>query len=189
MLDLARLIDPELAAWIAREGAFPSTMVDRIVPATRDADVERLAARTGVLDRAPVLHEPFRQWVIEDTFVDGARPDFAAAGAELVEDVEPFELMKLRCLNGTHSSLAYLGYLAGYETIAETVADPVFAAFMRHLLADGDHPGPDAAARRRPRELCRAAGRALRQSGDPPSHLADRHGRLAEAAAADPRDG
>jgi fructuronate reductase len=141
VLELAGLIDPGLAAWIAREGAFPSTMVDRIVPATRDADVERLAARTGVLDRAPVLHEPFRQWVIEDRFVDGARPDLAAAGAELVGDVEPFELMKLRCLNGTHSALAYLGYLAGHQTIAETVADPVFAAFVRHLLAREIVPG------------------------------------------------
>ena len=141
VLDLARLIDPGLAAWIEREGAFPSTMVDRIVPATQGADVERLAARTGVLDLAPVLHEPFRQWVVEEAFVDGARPDLAAAGAELVADVEPFELMKLRCLNGTHSALAYLGYLAGHETIADTVADPAFASFMRSLLATEIIPG------------------------------------------------
>ena len=133
VLDLARLIDPALADWIAAEGRFPATMVDRIVPATRDEDVARLAERTGVLDAAPVLHEPFRQWVVEDDFVDGARPDFAAAGVELVADVTPFEHMKLRCLNGTHSALAYLGYLAGHETIAETVADPVFARFVRHL--------------------------------------------------------
>ncbi len=76
------------------------------------------------------MHEPFRQWVIEDDFVDDARPDLAAVGVQLVRDVRPFELMKLRMLNGTHSSLAYLGYLAGYETVAETVADPAFAAFL-----------------------------------------------------------
>jgi fructuronate reductase len=141
VLELAGLVDPDLADWIGREAAFPSTMVDRIVPATREEDVARLARRTGVFDLAPVLHEPFRQWVIEDRFVGGARPDLAAAGAELVADVEPFELMKLRCLNGTHSSLAYLGYLAGHETIAETVADPAFAAFMRHLLTREIVPG------------------------------------------------
>ena len=108
-------------------------MVDRIVPATKPEDIDRLTALTGVTDLSPVMHEPFRQWVVEDDFVDGARPDLGAVGVQLVDDVTPFELMKLRCLNGTHSSLAYTGYLAGHETIAETVADPVFAAFVRHL--------------------------------------------------------
>ncbi len=133
VLDLARLIDPALADWIAAEGAFPSTMVDRIVPATKPEDIERLTALTGVLDRSPVMHEPFRQWVVEDRFVGGARPDLGAVGVQLVSDVTPFELMKLRCLNGTHSALAYLGYLAGHETIADTVDDPPFAAYVRHL--------------------------------------------------------
>ncbi|SNR28258.1 fructuronate reductase [Puniceibacterium sediminis] len=133
VLDLAQAIDPDLAAWIATEGRFPSTMVDRIVPATKPADLDRVAALTGRADAAPVIHEPFRQWVIEDDFVDGLRPDLAAVGVELVTDVAPFELMKLRMLNGTHSSLAYLGYLAGHETISDTVADPVFADFARHL--------------------------------------------------------
>jgi fructuronate reductase len=132
-LELARLIDPGLADWIEAEGAFPSTMVDRIVPATKPEDVERLAALTGVLDLSPVMHEPFRQWVVEDRFVDGARPDLGGVGVQVVADVTPFELMKLRCLNGTHSSLAYTGYLAGHETIADTVADPAFAGFVRHL--------------------------------------------------------
>lgn len=135
VLELATMIDKDLAGWIEAEGAFPSTMVDRIVPATKPEDIDRLAAQTGVLDLSPVMHEPFRQWVVEDNFVDGERPDLAAAGVELVEDVTPFEHMKLRCLNGTHSSLAYLGYLAGHETISETVADPVFAAFCRRLWA------------------------------------------------------
>jgi fructuronate reductase len=131
--ELGRLVDPELADWIAAEGAFPSTMVDRIVPATKPEDIERLAESTGVLDLSPVMHEPFRQWVVEDRFVGGARPDLGAVGVELVEDVTPFETMKLRCLNGTHSALAYLGYLAGHETIAETVADPALADYCRYL--------------------------------------------------------
>ncbi|TPE51063.1 mannitol dehydrogenase family protein [Amaricoccus solimangrovi] len=134
-LELARLIDPDLAAWIETEGAFPATMVDRIVPATTAADLDRVEELTGYRDEAPVMHEPFRQWVIEDHFA-GPRPDFAAAGAQMVADVTPFEHMKLRMLNGTHSSLAYLGYLAGHETIAETVADPVLAGFARSLWRD-----------------------------------------------------
>ena len=81
------------------------------------------------------MHEPFRQWVVEDAFVGGARPDLGAVGVELVSDVAPFELMKLRCLNGTHSTLAYLGYLAGHETIADAVADAPFAALCRRLWA------------------------------------------------------
>jgi fructuronate reductase len=108
-------------------------MVDRIVPATKPDDIARLEEITGWHDAAPVMCEPFRQWVIEDDFVDGARPDWAAAGAELVRDVTPYEHMKLRMLNGTHSALAYLGYLAGYETIADTVAEPVLARFVGHL--------------------------------------------------------
>lgn len=135
VLELAGLIDPALERWIAEEGAFPSTMVDRIVPATKEEDIERLASETGVLDLSPVMHEPFRQWVVEDDFVDGDRPDLEAVGVEIVKEVAPFEHMKLRCLNGTHSALAYLGYLAGHETIADTVADPVFAGFVRHLWA------------------------------------------------------
>ncbi|RNF34122.1 mannitol dehydrogenase family protein [Paracoccus methylarcula] len=133
VLELARLIDPALADWIEAEGAFPSTMVDRIVPATSPTDLNRLEALTGARDEAPVMHEPFRQWVVEDRFVDDARPDLASVGVQMVEDVTPFEHMKLRMLNGTHSSLAYLGYLAGYETIADTVADPDFSAFVRGL--------------------------------------------------------
>lgn len=133
VLELAGLIDPSLAAWIKAKGAFPSTMVDRIVPATTPADLDRLEALTGWRDEAPVMHEPFRQWVVEDRFVGGARPDLGATNAQLVEDVTPFEHMKLRMLNGTHSALAYLGYLAGHETISETVADPILSAFVRNL--------------------------------------------------------
>ena len=146
VLDLARLIDPALADWIAEKGRFPATMVDRITPATTQDDIARVASLTGRHDAAPVLHEAFRQWAIEDDFVGGARPDFAAAGAALVPDVTAYEHMKLRMLNGTHSALAYLGYLAGYETIAQTVADPDFAAFLRALWADEIAPVVDAPA-------------------------------------------
>jgi fructuronate reductase len=132
VLDLAQRTDPDLAAWIATEGRFPATMVDRIVPATRPDDIARLAAM-GIADAAPVFHEPFGQWVVEDDFVGSARPDFAAAGVQMVADVEPWEHMKLRMLNGTHSALAYLGYLAGHETVADAARDPVFAAYLRRL--------------------------------------------------------
>ncbi|MCE8471489.1 mannitol dehydrogenase family protein, partial [Rhodovulum sulfidophilum] len=124
VLALASRIDPALAGWIGNEGRFPATMVDRIVPATSAEDIARVETLTGCHDAAPVMHEPFRQWAIEDDFVDGARPDWGAVGAELVADVTPYEHMKLRMLNGAHSALAYLGYLAGHETISETVADP-----------------------------------------------------------------
>jgi fructuronate reductase len=133
VLDLAARIDPALAHWIAAHARFPGTMVDRIVPATRPEDIDRIATLTGRHDAAPVLHEPFRQWVVQDDFVPGTRPDLAAAGVQMVADVAPFEHMKLRMLNGTHSALAYLGYLAGHETIADTVADPAFAAYVKRL--------------------------------------------------------
>ena len=133
VLDLARTIDPALAVWIEAEGKFPATMVDRIVPATKPEDVTRVAGLLGVQDAAPVLHEPFRQWVIEDDFVDGQRPDLGSVGVELVQDVTEYEHMKLRMLNGTHSSLAYLGYLSECETISDCIADPVLDRFVRYL--------------------------------------------------------
>ena len=136
VLDFAHLIDPTLAQWIGENGRFPATMVDRITPATTSADIARVTAETGLYDSAPVLHEPFRQWVIEDNFVRDMRPDFNAVGVEMVKDVSRFEQMKLRMLNGSHSALAYLGYLAGHETISDTVADPAFATYVRQLWAE-----------------------------------------------------
>ena len=131
---LAQLLDPDLAEWIGTEGCFPSTMVDRIVPAVTETSISDLAAETGMFDAAPVFHEPFLQWVIEDHFVDGQRPAFeAVAGVRMVTDVAPFEAMKIRMLNGTHSALAYLGYLAGYETISDTVAEEQFREYAKHL--------------------------------------------------------
>lgn len=131
----AREIDSSLADWIGAGVGFPCTMVDRITPATTAQDIEALAASNGYLDNAAVVHEPFRQWVIETGFTDG-HPDWAAAGAQFVSDVESHELMKLRCLNGTHSALAYLGHLAGHETISDTVADTPFALLCDRLWHD-----------------------------------------------------
>jgi fructuronate reductase len=127
----AALRDPALAEWIANEAAFPCTMVDRIVPATTAAD-RAVVARLGYEDAWPVVAEPFSQWVIEDRFVRG-RPAWEEAGAEIVQDVRPYELMKLRALNGAHSTLAYLGAVAGLETVADTMADPAFPPFLRVL--------------------------------------------------------
>jgi fructuronate reductase len=135
----AQLRDADLGAFVASEVAFPSTMVDRIVPATTDADRRAVSHRLGMTDAWPVITEPFTQWVIEDRFNQG-RPRFEQAGAELVADVAPYETMKLRLLNGSHSTLAYLGYLAGYETIADTMEDEAFARLVTNLM--GQETGP-----------------------------------------------
>lgn len=131
----AALISRGLAQWIEDEVAFPSTMVDRIVPETTEADRVAVASALGMTDAWPVVTEPFTQWIVEDRFPAG-RPDFAAAGVQLVSDVTPFEHMKLRLLNASHSALAYLGYLAGYETIAAAMTDDCFVAFARQLMDD-----------------------------------------------------
>jgi fructuronate reductase len=131
----ATLLDPDLGRYVEGEVAFPSTMVDRIVPATTDADREAIAARLGMSDAWPVTTEPFSQWVIEDRFGSG-RPRLEEAGAELVADVAPYELMKLRLLNGSHSTIAYLGYLAGYETVSDVMADAAFARFVQEFMDD-----------------------------------------------------
>jgi fructuronate reductase len=108
-------------------------MVDRIVPATTESDIADNDAALGVHDAAPVVHEPFKQWAIEDHFVDG-HPAWDKVGAELVADVAPYEAMKLRLLNGSHSALAYLGFLSGREFIYQVVADSVFVAYMRRMM-------------------------------------------------------
>ena len=125
--------DVGLADWIADRVAFPSTMVDRIVPETTEADIAAVSRAIGVTDLAPVSHEPFRQWVIEDVFSEDIRASFEKGGAELVSDVSAYERMKLRMLNGAHSSLAYLGCLAGHATIREAAADPILRRFVSDL--------------------------------------------------------
>ncbi|KJV35905.1 mannitol dehydrogenase family protein [Pantoea sp. SM3] len=129
----------ELAEYIQTHITFPSTMVDRIVPAMTDAAFDALEARLGSSDPVAVEAEPFFQWVIEDNFVNG-RPAWENAGAELVGDVLPFEEMKLRMLNGSHSFLAYLGFLAGYEHISDCMADNHFRTAARALMLQDQAP-------------------------------------------------
>jgi mannitol 2-dehydrogenase len=128
----AALRDPALGSWVDRHVVFPNCMVDRITPVTSDEDRRQLAEAHGVADRWPVVCEPFEQWVLEDHFVGGAagRPPFEAAGVQLVDDVEPYELMKLRLLNASHQALCYPGYLAGYRFAHEVCADPRFVAYL-----------------------------------------------------------
>ncbi|AQR61306.1 mannitol dehydrogenase [Brevundimonas sp. LM2] len=132
VLGLAERIDPDLAAWIAEQGAFPATMVDRIVPATTPDDIAALTERLGVEDAGMVKTEPFTQWVIEDRFA-GPRPDFAALGVQLTGAVAPWEDAKLRLLNGAHSAIAYLGGLAGHDFVHRVVGETAFAAFVERL--------------------------------------------------------
>ncbi|MFQ6546338.1 mannitol dehydrogenase family protein [Aestuariibius sp. 2305UL40-4] len=131
VVGLSRLSDPDLAAWIAAEGAFPNSMVDCIVPATTP-EVLAQAAALGVADQAPVTHENFRQWVIEDRFCAG-RPAFEEVGAIVTDDVPIYEAMKLRILNGGHQLLANVGEVLGVPTIADCMADAGIAGFFRKV--------------------------------------------------------
>lgn len=135
ILDYASQLDAELSTWIKQNVSFPCTMVDRIVPAITDDSFAELTEHLGVNDPCGIVCESFTQWVIEDDFVNG-RPDWDVAGATFVEDVRPFEEMKLRLLNGSHSFLAYLGYLAGYRYIYETMRDDAFRFASLKLMLD-----------------------------------------------------
>jgi fructuronate reductase len=134
LVQFAKLRGADLAAHVETV-ACPSSMVDRIVPATTDADRARVLEMLGVEDAWPVMTEPFRQWVIEDEFPWG-RPDWEKFGVEMVRDVRPFEEMKLRLLNGAHSSIAYLGLLAGHDTVAKSFGDPAIREFVQALWAE-----------------------------------------------------
>ncbi|MFJ5861749.1 mannitol dehydrogenase family protein [Pseudarthrobacter sp. NPDC092439] len=125
----AVLKDADLGKWVSENVPFPNSMVDRITPVTTDADREAIAREFGVQDAWPVVCEPFEQWVLEDRFSLG-RPAFEKAGVQLVEDVEPYELMKLRLLNASHQGMCYFGYLAGYRYAHEVAQDPLFAQFL-----------------------------------------------------------
>ncbi len=129
----ARIRDVELADWIDADVAFPNSMVDRITPATTEADVTLVRDEFGVEDQWPVLSEPFKQWVLEDSFTLG-RPPFELTGVQLVHDVMPYELMKLRLLNVSHQALAYFGYLAGYRYAHEAMNDSSVRAFVRAYM-------------------------------------------------------
>lgn len=152
VLAMAGRIQPGLSEWIEAEGAFPQTMIDRIVPATTPEDIARLEGRLGLRDAGMVKAEPFTQWVIEDRFA-GERPDFAALGVQLTDAVEPWEDAKLRLLNGAHSAIAYLGALSGHEHVHEAVAVPAFRAYVEALWDEAQTtlnppPGLDIAAYR-----------------------------------------
>lgn len=133
VLSLAEASDPGLARWIAEAATFPNAMVDRITPVPTEADMRDFRRRTGIADAAPLLAEPFRQWVIEDRFVAG-RPAWEKVGAQFVDDVTPYEFMKLRLLNTSHLVVAGLGQLAGHERIDEALADPLIRRVMIALM-------------------------------------------------------
>jgi mannitol 2-dehydrogenase len=135
----ARLRNPELAEWMEREVRFPSSMVDRITPVTTDSDRELVREQLHVADAWPVVCEPFTQWVLEDEFVNG-RPPLEDVGVQLVENVEPYELMKLRLLNASHQALCYLGYLAGYRLVHEVCQDPLFSNFLLRYMDEEATP-------------------------------------------------
>jgi fructuronate reductase len=131
--------DSSLAAWIERNVPFPRTMVDSITPASTDALREQVGAATGVADRGPVQRESFVQWVMEDRFrCDG--PDWAAAGVTVTDDVGAYDRAKLRLLNGAHSTLAYLGLLAGHETVAQAMSDARLSGFLATLMREDIQP-------------------------------------------------
>ncbi|MFO7649267.1 mannitol dehydrogenase family protein [Halomonas campaniensis] len=135
----ARARDPGLADWIASEVAFPNAMVDRITPVTSEADITELREGFGIEDAWPVVCEPYTQWVLEDHFVAG-RPPLEAAGVQLVDDVVPYELMKLRLLNASHQALAYFGTLAGYRYAHEVCQDPLFVDFLLDYMRQEASP-------------------------------------------------
>ena len=135
VLTFAEQVAPALHAWIAAQCSFPNSMVDRIVPRTTDADRAHVSARLGLQDAWPVIGEPFLEWVVEDRFVSG-RPAWNEGGARFVEHAEPFERLKLRLVNGSHSALAYLGAMAGWRSVDRALAEPALRAYLDTLLRD-----------------------------------------------------
>lgn len=128
----ARLIDPEFGAWVSEALSCPNTMVDRITPVTSDRERERLRREFGIEDRMPIFCEGFRQWVVEDRFTDG-RPPLEKVGVTFVEDVAPYELMKIRILNGGHAAICYPAALLDMEFIHDGMLDPQIARYFDKL--------------------------------------------------------
>lgn len=138
----ARLRDPKMADWISKHGAFPNSMVDRITPRTTEEDKQSLAENFGVEDAWPVVTEPFKQWVVEDHFADG-RPEFEKVGVQVVKnthEVEQFEAHKLRLLNASHTAMAYLAFLAGFNYVHEVIENPTFLKFIRNMMHEEVKP-------------------------------------------------
>ncbi|MBL8269031.1 mannitol dehydrogenase family protein [Steroidobacter sp.] len=140
VLEFVRSSDPSLVAWVEKEVPFPCTMVDSITPATDDTLRTRVKEALGVEDLWPVQREFFSQWVIENK-LRGPQPDWAAAGVTVTDDVAGFERAKLRLLNGAHSTLAYTGSLAGYETVSSAMSDSALANFVRHMMVEDIRAG------------------------------------------------
>lgn len=139
VLGMAQKRSAELAGWIDAHVSFPGTMVDRIVPAATETSLAEITQELGVEDPCAISCEPFIQWVVEDNFVAG-RPEWEAAGVQMVKDILPWEQMKLRMLNGSHSFLAYLGYLAGYAHINECMEDASFREAARRVMLNEQAP-------------------------------------------------
>jgi fructuronate reductase len=135
VLAFANQIDSELATWIKGEVCFPCSMVDRITPATTDADRAYVNIQLGMSDAWPIVTEGFVQWVIEDNFSMG-RPDWTLGGAVFSNEIEAWENMKLRCLNGAHSTLSYLGQLTGRDTVADAMQMPLITELLDALWAE-----------------------------------------------------
>ena len=140
VLEFVRSSDPNLAEWVEKEVPFPCTMVDSITPATDDALRARVKDVLGVEDFWPVQREFFCQWVIENK-LRGSQPDWAAVGVTVTDDVAGFERAKLRLLNGAHSTLAYTGTLAGYETVSAAMSDDALATFVRRMMIENIRSG------------------------------------------------
>ncbi|UXM96606.1 mannitol dehydrogenase family protein (plasmid) [Bartonella sp. HY329] len=132
VIGLAQLFDQELALWIKQDVAFPNSMVDRITPATSAREIEYCRDTYGINDKSPVFCEEFRQWVIEDNFTLG-RPQLEAVGVTFVDDVAPYELMKIRILNGGHAAIAYAGELLDIHYVHEAMEEPLIAGYLRKL--------------------------------------------------------
>jgi mannitol 2-dehydrogenase len=137
--EFARRRDPELGDWVEREVRFPNSMVDRITPATTDGDIAEVRERFGIDDAWPVVCEPYTQWVLEDAFAAG-RPPYEDAGVQIVDDVAPYELMKLRLLNAGHQAIAYFGHLCGYRFVHEAAQDPLFRGLLAGYMDDEATP-------------------------------------------------
>ncbi|PPK98425.1 mannitol 2-dehydrogenase [Kineococcus xinjiangensis] len=135
----ASACDPGLGAWIEENVRFPNSMVDRITPQTTDAERDEVAGILGVRDEWPVVCEPFSQWVLEDSFAAG-RPAWEEVGVQVVGEVEPYELMKLRLLNAGHQALAYFGRLVGHRFVHEAARDPLLAEFVLGYMRDEAQP-------------------------------------------------
>ena len=131
--EMAAAIDGDLAQWISQNVTFPNSMVDCITPATSEQERQRLVTLFDIEDQAPVFCEPFRQWVLEDNFANG-RPPLEQVGVEFVADVAPFELMKLRILNGGHAAIAYPGALFGIHFVHDVMAHPLISLYLKKLV-------------------------------------------------------